>query len=171
MELHLVYKTLSYDKKTETLFPYLKEYRILLEEWLQDNSFDINFIKRYILISFWIEYRSANHTGNNFSIDKITESEYLKNLRETHSLAIKLNKKFPINGFDPKKEVKLDKNFHEMKKRRDIYFEFFSESILSIEDYLKEVGFPINNEISQNLFNFVTKGIITNKHGKHNNIF
>lgn len=71
-----------------------------------------------------------------------------------------IQKKYPekVKNFDPNYEIKLDKNFFDCKKRRDIYFKYFLKPIKSTDEYLELVGSFNSKELAKYLFDFVITG-------------
>lgn len=72
-----IYKELRFTAQDCAVFPYIAKYQDLIDSWIKNNKLTVEILKRYILISFWLEYRADNHRGDNFAIDEISEEEYL----------------------------------------------------------------------------------------------
>lgn len=152
---------LRFKEKTCKIFPYIQHYHDLLDSWMEKNDITEEILKRYILISFWMEYRAGNHRGDGITIKPISADEYLKNKRKIHDLAGKMEKKYTdkVTNYNPKKEIKLDENYFECEKRRKYYFKYFTKPINSTKEYLELTGFPPHGiNPGEYLYTFVISG-------------
>jgi hypothetical protein len=61
-----------YSPTERELFSYVDAYMSALENWLEENRMDEKQFVRYMLAGLFLEYRAANHIGNNF--DTITNT-------------------------------------------------------------------------------------------------
>ncbi len=52
-----IISALSFAKEITKLFPYLEEYSNKVDRWLEMNKPNEDFIRRFILISFWPDYQ------------------------------------------------------------------------------------------------------------------
>ena len=156
-----IYKKLRFDEETCSVFKFLKKYHELLDTWLEKNELTEEILKRYILVSFWAEYRAANHQGSDLTIDKISFDEHIKKKQEVNNLWAQINEKYPgkLGNFHKLPESALDKNFNERKLRRDIYFQYFTQPVKSTPEYLSLIGYPFSEkDIAEYFFKFVTTG-------------
>jgi hypothetical protein len=55
-----------YSSEERELFPYIDDYMIALENWLDENELDDKQLVRYMLAGLFLEYRAANHMDKNF---------------------------------------------------------------------------------------------------------
>ena len=65
------------------------------------NELTEEIVKRYILISFWIEYRAAVHRGDGITIKPMSAEEYLKNKRKIHDLVGLIKEYLELTGSPP----------------------------------------------------------------------
>lgn len=160
-QLLIDYYFLQYDSQSCNTFEYIKVYQDKMNEWVTYNILTKEIMQRYILVSYWLDYRRAKWSDEDFYIDEIDETEFLEKQKEMDKLIQilyeKENDKF-LNGPVFRREEEMLKPLADMKQKNAIYFKYFDEGIQSIWHYLSLVGFPYDSEMSTYFFNFVITG-------------
>lgn len=159
MRFREVRRLFAFSKQDRQVFAYIEEYSRRIDSWLKKNSPDRECTKRYILAGFWLDYRAANHGGENFVVNHTSAEERLARETRIRELMAEPNRKMPINGLPQSNIARLlKKEFAREDKRREAYFKYYSKPINATGEYLDLVGFPYDEDPADYLFNFVVHG-------------
>ncbi len=157
MKSEKIVRVLSFNKESRTLFPYINDYLCKFEEWITKNQLTEDIIKRFILVSFWLDYQSSIQKRNNFTIKKANKFSFIEIIKDIGIGLSRFQERYPRID---KMQIKLVQrsNIQFEKNRLKIYFKFFNKPIMSSKEYASLINCGQLENIGDCLFLFVTEG-------------